>query len=676
MERIKRSKILSMLLIIVFSISLFALLFNMIPTESRSVMITDEKTLSVMPSEDLPEEEDLVPLTTELSTNAKNWKPKKEWGRLSEEIEKAIAYNVRIANSNHKTSIRHQDRILLTAVANQGMAEYTLNWIMSLKNCGLDDKFLVFAIDKEIVKTLKEAGYDKHVILIPTEWFHKQLSDKFEAWLSSGYTPITHAKSLVVERLLYTNVTVWFSDVDIVFTSPSVYDYLVMKLNSRKETETLFSQETEQRIINSGFYVMRPTNTNKRILEESIYIQDTEQNKKPEVTQQRAMNRVLDDINLNYQTSTIALLDLMLFPHGRFYFDREMPTKFGLNPMIVHANYRKGDNKKKDLQKFGLCFNGICQTVALSLCPLIGQANGIEPVCYSRNIDLAGNLIFQPATLVIDIVAIIMTAIMIYHIRSKYTAVGRKEIVMFFYLYMITTFLEMLLVTGIIPTSSPVYPWFTAVHIGLICATFWCLLLNGFVGFQFAEDGTPLSLWSIRISSFVIFLLVGFIAIATFKQIGPFTYTSPSALWAFYFIINGVAFIIYVISQIILVVNTLDDRWPLGDILFGTAFFVIGQVILYIFSVIICDQIKHYIDGLFFGSICTLLAVMMVYKYWDSITKEDLEFSVGAKQNVWEVKELLAEDELAQNYQHQQQQQQQQQYGGGQQHYPQQQYPY
>jgi hypothetical protein len=41
---------------------------------------------------------------------------------------------------------------------------------------------------------------------------------------------------------------------------------------------------------------------------------------------------------------------------------------------------------------------------------------------------------------------------------------------------------------------------------------------------------------------------------------------------------------------------------------------------------------------------------MMVYKYWDSITKEDLEFSVGSKQNVWEVKELLGEDEMSQTY--------------------------
>ncbi|KAF8930423.1 Chitin synthase, class 7, partial [Haplosporangium bisporale] len=105
---------------------------------------------------------------------------------------------------------------------------------------------------------------------------------------------------------------------------------------------------------------------------------------------------------------------------------------------------------------------------------------------------------------------------------------------------------------------------------------------------------------------------------------------------------------------IVLVVNTLDDRWPLGDIVFGIAFFATGQVILYVFSLDICNFAKHYIDGLFFGTIATLLSVMMVYKYWDSITKEDLEFSVGSKQNVWEVKELMADDELAQGRMYQQ----------------------
>jgi len=110
-------------------------------------------------------------------------------------------------------------------------------------------------------------------------------------------------------------------------------------------------------------------------------------------------------------------------------------------------------------------FNYICSTVSLTLCPLVGEADGIEPVCYSRNVRLADTLIFQPckplflvfeevsmdfqtydklpniafrpcsagklhvtvtniATLIIHLIALIMTAIMIYHIRSKYTAVG------------------------------------------------------------------------------------------------------------------------------------------------------------------------------------------------------------------------------------------------------------
>ena len=78
--------------------------------------------------------------------------------------------------------------------------------------------------------------------------------------------------------------------------------------------------------------------------------------------------------------------------------------------------------------------------------------------------------------------------------------------------------------------------------------------------------------------------------------------------------------VVYVISQLILVFRTLEDRWPIGDIIFGAAFFIFAQILLFAFSAKICDAIKHYIDGLFFFTLCMLLSVMMVYKYWDSIT--------------------------------------------------------
>lgn len=151
------------------------------------------------------------------------------------------------------------------------------------------------------------------------------------------------------------------------------------------------------------------------------------------------------------------------------------------------------------------------------------------------------------------------------------------------------------------------------------------------------------------------------------------------------YIFDLICVIVYVVSQLILVIRTLEDRWPLGDIIFGTALFTIGQVLLYGFGQTICDQLEHYLDATFCSSLpafrlvkriieltaliavfelCTLLAVMMVYKCtsdyislvfvwradsilradWDSITKEDLEFSVGSKLGMWDVKEPLLDN--------------------------------
>jgi hypothetical protein len=124
----------------------------------------------------------------------------------------------------------------------------------------------------------------------------------------------------------------------------------------------------------------------------------------------------------------------------------------------------------------------------------------------------------------------------------------------------------------------------------------------------------------LRISCLVVFGASFFVAIATFKQFVGFSYTSPIALYIIYMLWPLICVPVYIISQLILVFRTLEDRWPIGDIIFGTAFFAGGQVLLFAFSVTICDAIKHYIDGLFFFTLCVLLSVMMVYKYWDSIT--------------------------------------------------------
>ncbi|OAQ93276.1 chitin synthase export chaperone [Purpureocillium lilacinum] len=296
-------------------------------------------------------------------------------------------------------------------------------------------------------------------------------------------------------------------------------------------------------------------------------------------------------------------------------------------------------------------FKAICENAPLPLCsnvgPVLSASNrvGIEPDCYARNIELANTIIFEGAASAMHIVALVMTVVMILHVRSKFTAVGRREILTFFYIYMLTTFISLIMDAGVVPPGSGPYPYFVSVQNGFSNALITCLLINGFVGFQLYEDGTPLSVWLLRICSLVAFAISFLVSLATFKGWAGLGPTNTVGLFVVLYLLNAIQLFIYVGMQILLVTRTLRDRWPLGDIAFGVFFFVVGQVILYAFSAKICTAVSHYLDGLFFATVCNLLGVMMVYKYWDSITREDLEFSVGTRMNNWEVKELLPEDE-------------------------------
>jgi hypothetical protein len=179
---------------------------------------------------------------------------------------------------------------------------------------------------------------------------------------------------------------------------------------------------------------------------------------------------------------------------------------------------------------------------------------------------------------------------------------------------MMLTFISLILDAGVVPPGNAAYPYFAAAQNGLTSALCVCLLINGFVGFQLYEDGTTLSVWLVRLASLAMFFITGLVSLATFKSWAGLGPTRTVGLFVVLYLVSGIEILIYVVMQVILVVNTLQDRWPLGDIAFGAFFLVMGQVILYVFSNTICNAVQHYLDGLFFATICNLLAVMMVYK--------------------------------------------------------------
>ncbi len=298
-------------------------------------------------------------------------------------------------------------------------------------------------------------------------------------------------------------------------------------------------------------------------------------------------------------------------------------------------------------------FDFICERSPVALCPLVGS-NGSSAIlrhgtltqCYARSIEIANTTIFQCASALVHILGIAITIIILLSIRSKYTAIGRKEIMAFFYMYIGLTGISLVVDSGVIPVETASYPYFVSVQNGLSSAVCWCLFLNGLIMFKIYEDGTSLSLWILRISSLFFFIVTFAISLVTVKNWGGDSLDSTNTLGLFIilYIVNGILLLGYVISQICLAIFRLHDLWAVGCLLMGSFFFIVGQVLLYAVSKIICEKANHYIDGLFLATFCNFCTTMMIYKYWDMITKEDLEFSVGNKETNWETSQLLDED--------------------------------
>lgn len=179
---------------------------------------------------------------------------------------------------------------------------------------------------------------------------------------------------------------------------------------------------------------------------------------------------------------------------------------------------------------------------------------------------------------------------------------------------MLLTVCSLVIDAGVVPPRSGPFPYFVAVQNGLASALCTSLLVNGFVGFQLYEDGTALSVWLIRLTSTVMFAVSFLVSLLTFKSWGGLSPTNTVGMFVVLYLLNAICIAVYLVMQLMLVMNTLEDRWPLGHISFGLLVFICGQVLLYGFSDTICDNVQHYMDGLFFATFCNLLAVMMVYK--------------------------------------------------------------
>ena len=110
---------------------------------------------------------------------------------------------------------------------------------------------------------------------------------------------------------------------------------------------------------------------------------------------------------------------------------------------------------------------------------------------------------------------------------------------------------------------------FVAIHIAAITATSWILMLNGAVGYQLLDDGTAVSIGLLLISSLVIFIGTGYIALDTglnwtgYWEDTLFVPNQAYALYTLYQLVPLVFIVIFFCLEAFLVLRILGERKPM-----------------------------------------------------------------------------------------------------------------
>ncbi|TFY58503.1 hypothetical protein EVJ58_g6379 [Rhodofomes roseus] len=206
---------------------------------------------------------------------------------------------------------------------------------------------------------------------------------------------------------------------------------------------------------------------------------------------------------------------------------------------------------------------------------------------------------------------------------------SRVELRQFLVLYLLTLPFQLVTTGAFLEQGSTALTAVTAVHAGLVAATFWALLGNAIVSTQVVEDGTLSSLIPFNFFLLAFFAVttyialdVGFSLTHVFGPSNPLSSESSVPLFVLTSIWPGAATIIYFLTMIYVVLAMLNEVRPVWYFVLAMVIFVLSQLDYFLLSKVICKGTSAKVDGSFVATILETAAVGVLYLAWRSITEE------------------------------------------------------
>ncbi|KAI0695038.1 chitin synthase III catalytic subunit [Cytidiella melzeri] len=255
---------------------------------------------------------------------------------------------------------------------------------------------------------------------------------------------------------------------------------------------------------------------------------------------------------------------------------------------------------------------------------------GINPECGIPFVAVQGSLA-NIANIIACGVSAIFIVYLVWATSRRKAAVGRVELRLFLVLYLLTLPLQVLTTGAFLEQGSTALTVLTAIHAGLVAATFWALLANGIVSTQVVEDGTlssiiPFSFFIIAFfaATTYISLDVGLTITSAFGPSNPPESLHSIPLFVLTTIWPGAAALLYFGLMLYIVLGILNEVRPMWYYVLSAILFVLSQLDFFLLNKVICKGVSsHKIDGSFVATILETAAVGVLYLAWRSITEEE-----------------------------------------------------
>lgn len=248
-----------------------------------------------------------------------------------------------------------QDNGILITIAGYAMRHELYNWIEFLKEAK-EERFVIFCTDLSLYTHLIVTGLEDKAVLIPDDWFMDDLElfrNTSTSMLDNSVPRLSHVKTWVLQRLAYTGgiSNVLYLDVNQIMMHARTREYIQTLLHIRWDTQLIATQDTtNQHIINTGLMMIRTdAGQVKRLIASTVQIQETY----PQLTHGEAFNSALEQLDLHVKSGITVLLDIIHFPNGVNYFENNLSGSRGIEPYIVHANHKFGEERRNLLREHG-----------------------------------------------------------------------------------------------------------------------------------------------------------------------------------------------------------------------------------------------------------------------------------------------------------------------------------